>query len=180
MSGSGLSRPPAFVRTLQIVVAAMTAGCILFLAIALVFRGSPAAGVQIPVLTCILSAMALMLVGMRLVVPRIVVAQARAAIRRGIGPSREDNTLDDAPQSDEARNAAKLIGLFVTRTIMAAALLEGAVLMLLVAYLVEGSALSLGFAVVLIAALAAHFPTASGAAAWVEDQARLLDEERSC
>jgi len=168
-----------FIRTLQIIVAAMTAGCVLFLLLALIFRGPPAAVAQIPVLTYILSAMALMLVGMRLVVPRIVVAQARAAIRRGIGQSGEDHALDPTPPPDEALNVAKLVGVYGTRTILAAAMLEGAVFMLLVAYLVEGSALSLGFAVVLIAALTAHFPTASGAAAWVEEQARLLDEERS-
>ena len=45
----------------------------------------------------------------------------------------------------------------MTRTLMAAAMLEGAVLLLAVAYLVEHSPLSLVFALGLLAALAAHF-----------------------
>jgi hypothetical protein len=64
------------------------------------------------------------------------------------------------------------------KTIFAAAVLEGAAILLLIAHLVEDSPLSLGVAIVLIVVLAAHFPTESRVDGWIEDQTRLLDEER--
>jgi len=61
---------------------------------------------------------------------------------------------------------------------MAAAMLEGAVLLLAVAYLVEHSPLSLVFALGLLAALAAHFPARSRVARWLEQQTQLLGQQR--
>jgi hypothetical protein len=63
-----------------------------------------------------------------------------------------------------------LLAVYQMRTIIAAALLEGAVFFMAVAYLLEGHVLALGLGALLALAVAAHFPTAAGVAAWVDEQ----------
>jgi hypothetical protein len=60
-----------------------------------------------------------------------------------------------------------------------AAIIEGATFLMLIAYMTERFTPVLAIAVVLIVAIAAHMPTRSGVVHWIEDQLRLVDEERS-
>ena len=167
----------AVVRTSQIIVGALLAGCVAFLVVALVVVGGPSDSIEPTVLTYIASAFATVLVFVRFVVPGIVVAQARCHIRQGTWKGPSGNLSSNATQQDG--DTGKLIQVFMTRTILAAAVLEGAIFFLLVVYLSERSALSLALAVVLIIILAAGFPTVSRVSGWFEEQSRLLDEERS-
>jgi hypothetical protein len=57
-------------------------------------------------------------------------------------------------------------------------MLEGATFALLIAYLVEGQTVSLIVAVLLIGAMAWRFPTRARLTAWIEEQERLLANER--
>jgi uncharacterized membrane protein len=75
-------------------------------------------------------------------------------------------------------DAGRLMIVYMTTTIMAGAILEGAVFLLLVAYMVEQQVVSLAVAVAILAALAAHVPWQSRVFAWIDGQLRRLDEER--
>jgi hypothetical protein len=179
MPGSSVTPAAVSIRSLQVVVAAMTVGCILFLVVALAVVGGPGNPPEPPIVTYVMLALAGSTVLGRMVVPRIIVAQARRNIRQGHWQyPRRDFSATYGSSGEEAEDAAKLVVVFTTRTIIAAAMLEGAVFALLIAYMLERSSWSLAAAVALIVGLAAYIPTRSRAAAWTEEQKRLLDEER--
>jgi hypothetical protein len=176
MPGSGVDLPAALVRMLQIIVGAMTTGCIFFLIIVLLIAGGPDKSVNpSPVLTYVALVFAAAAVVARVIVPGIVAGQARRRIRQSQGDLPTASTEPTKQHSD----ADRLAHGFAVRTILAAAMLEGAAFLFLVAYMVERTPHSVVFAIILIVALAAHFPTASRAEGWIQHQIRLLDEERS-
>ena len=160
------------VRQLQIIVGALTAGCLFFLAITLVvpMPGGPANG-QVPLVTYVALAFAASALVLRVVVPNLIVSAGLRRIAPGDrgSPSRSSDGRENA-SPDEAELVRTLFGLLQTRTIVAGALLEGSAFFLLVAYLVERSPLALGAALALIIGLALHIPTVGGTAHWVEDQ----------
>ena len=177
MCGSRVTVPVGLVRMLQILVAALTAGCLCFLVVALAVFGGPKDPSEMPVVTYICSAIAVCLVLARFIVPAIFVAQARRKIRLGTWTSPVQHVEADwAKQNDDI---GKLTQVLVSQTIIAAAIIEGAVFLLLLAYFMEQSPLSLVLAVLLIVALAAQIPTAARLESWLEEQMRLLDEERA-
>ncbi len=65
-----------------------------------------------------------------------------------------------------------LAGLYQTTTIVAAAFLEGAAFMNVVAFLLEGNPISLGLAIGLAMGILAMFPSGQRIATWVEMQLR--------
>ena len=85
----------------------------------------------------------------------------------------------EAEWANQNSDIGKMTQVLVSRTIIAAAIPEGAVFLLLTAYFMEQSPLSLILAVLLIVALAAQIPTRSRLEGWLEGQMRLLDEERA-
>ena len=180
MPGSSVGRPAGLVRTLQIIVAAMVAGCCAFMAVLLVVVGVPGNPPRTSDVAYVMLAVAAAMVLARVIVPRIVVAQARRKIREGTWTAPKSNLPaafgDTVWQNSDA---GKLAIVLMTQTIVAAAILEGATFLLLVTYLIEHSPLCLGLAVVLLVALAAHFPTVSSCSTWIDEQLRLLDEERA-
>jgi hypothetical protein len=180
MPGNSIGPSAVLVRTLQIIVGALLSGCLLFLGIVLVVAGGPGNSPNRPMLTYAACAIAAAAVVARAVIPGIIVAQARRRILDGVwNAAQGDRAAGSAGSLDQNGDAGKLAQILMLRTIVAAAILEGAVFLLLIAYLVERWPLSLAFAVVLLVALAALFPTHSRAAGWMQEQMRLLDEERS-
>ena len=177
MCGSCVNAPVGLVRTMQIIVAALTVGCLCFLVVALVVVGGPQEPSEMPVVTYLFSAITVCLVLARFIVPGIFVAQARRKIRQGTWTSPVQHV--EADWAKQNSDIGKLTQVLVSRTIMAAAILEGAAFMLLTAYFVEQSSLSLVLAVLLIVALAAQIPTRSRIEGWLQEQMRLLDEERA-
>jgi hypothetical protein len=179
MSGNGINSPFGLVRTLQIIVAALIVGCGMFMAIVLVVAGSSSKVADPPVITYIALAMAAGAVAARLIIPGIIVAQARRRILSDAQITAQGQPPARKTRSTEQNNdTSKLIQMFLVKTIVAAAILEGAAFFSLIAHLVEHSPLSLYAAIVLIVALAAHFPTQARVDGWIDDQTRLLDEER--
>ena len=79
---------------------------------------------------------------------------------------------------EEAGDAGKLYMLLQSRTIVAAALLESPGFFWGIIHLLTHSPLSLIAAILLILGVAAHFPTRSRVIHWIENQLRLVDEER--
>ncbi len=171
------------VRIGQIIVAGMAAGPTLFLVIVL-WLGSLAnqAGDDTqPLLTWLALGFAAVMVVLRFVIPSIVVGRRRAAIARGVfQPGQGANAPTPQFQQflDRTGDAGLLWLVFLTKTILAGATLEGAALFLLVAYLIEGDALSLVVAAVLILGIVAMMPTRLGVLHWIEDQLRHVEQER--
>ncbi len=75
-------------------------------------------------------------------------------------------------------DAGNLVALYSTARILAWALLEGVIIFLLMAYLLEQVLLSLIVAVVLILRLAYEFPTRARLVYWVDDQLEELGRMR--
>lgn len=156
----------AAVRKLQIVVAAMCAGCLTFLAIAVIV-GRNGQSALVPIVSYIAVGVAVLQLVVRLIVPGIIVAQGRKKILR-------ETTAGES--TDEW--TSKLMPLMMTKTIFAAAILEGATFFLLIAYLVEKTPWVLAFAIALVVGIALHLPTQSSAQAWMDSQLRRLGDER--
>ena len=162
MSADWRDRLPAQLLTLRVIVAAMVSGCVVFAAIALVVAGGQLAEPG-------LFTYAALAMGLSAVVARLVVLPAvdAAAVQR------------IAASGAQADDGIALLAQLQTRTIIGAALLEGPVFLLLVAFLAERSALALVAAGVVLLWLASQFPMHAGAANWIENQLLRVADERS-
>lgn len=155
------------VRTCQIVVAAMVAGCLFFLGIAGWKYMQQQAAAE-PVLdnnSLILVACAIPLIIARFVVPNIMTNAAR---RR----------LSDNHNLTRDELAVGLINVFHIRTVVAAALLEGAAFIAITVFLLFGSMIGVIAAAAIVFALSAVAPTYDRAETWLEEQVRMAEEER--
>jgi hypothetical protein len=177
MRGDGLTIPSRVVRTHQIIIAALTAGCLIFFVIALVVAGRATPSPKPPIVTYVSLAFAIGAVFVRLILPRVYLSSARRQIRQGTWPAVAAPAAPDATEDDQ--NASRLLTAICVRLIISAAILEGATFFLLIAYIAEQSPLSLGVAILLIFLMALHFPTSSRLDAQWQDQIRLFDEERA-
>ena len=72
----------------------------------------------------------------------------------------------------------KLFGVYQTKTIIGAAMIEGAAFLNLVAYLLEGNPITLGLGLGLAVVIAALFPSPSRVANWIEQRLRLMDDNK--
>ncbi|HUT89904.1 MAG TPA: hypothetical protein VMY37_10425 [Thermoguttaceae bacterium] len=178
------------VRVPQIIVAALVAGLLVFLVIVLVVIQQGFAGVPetAPILTCVALAFALSAVLARLIVPNLIVAQGRRNIIQGTwqvpmsaqSQSGYGQTMQQecAQFVERTGDAGRLLFVFQARTIVAAAVLEGPAFFVLITYMIGRSPLALILAVFLILGVALHFPTQSGVIHWIDDQLRLVEQER--
>jgi len=176
------------VRIPQIIVAALVAGCVFFLVVVLLVPGGPgpAAGGDAarpqPVLTWIGLVFVATIAIVRAVVPTVMVRNGRRRIAQGTfqPPQARVKSHQKAQQQlEEMGDAGQLFGLYLIKTIIGAALPEGATFLMLIAFMTERQTLALGVAVALILAVAAHLPTRTGVIHWIEDQLRLVEAERS-
>jgi hypothetical protein len=157
--------PEARVRTMQIIVMALAAGLLMFFVLALFLRGQGQFGPppDVPVISYVMIAFAAVDSIASAVVPGISLAAAR-------------RKLAEEPRRPEGDPSPRWYGLCQTILILRIALLEGAAFGLLVAYLLEGRLWTALLALVLLAAVAAHFPTRSRVDAWVERQRSLAEQ----
>ncbi|MGW8257562.1 MAG: hypothetical protein ACWGMZ_08765 [Thermoguttaceae bacterium] len=168
---------PGRVRVMQIIIGAMFFGCLTFLIIAAFLAAGQHRAVEQPMVTYIALAMAVMIIVPFIVVPRIIVAQGRKKMLRETSPGA--NKSAEQRKELEARRAGALVELYQTKTIVSGALLEGTIFFLTIAYMIEGSPLSVVPAIVLMLVLIAQMPTTGRVANWIQRQLRLIDEERS-
>ena len=173
------------VRVLQIIVAAQLAGVVIFLAvfILIVQQGeAPGANGNLPLVTYVATAFAVGTLFARLIIPAVIVVRGRRSIIHGTWqlPARQDERGQEDLTGFLGRtgDAGKLWFVFFCRTMVAAAIVEGAVFFCLVAYLVEHSPLSLIIGIVLTFGLATHVPTRRGVVHWIEDQLDLIKQQR--
>jgi hypothetical protein len=172
------------VRVEQIVVGALVAGALTFLVVAAVLVSQGAFGPGDEELTWIMNlVLALFLIpdiAARLIVPSIIVAQARRRILAGEwdvpeGPQR----AQVAEMIERTGDAGRLMGVHATKTIVATALVEGVTFFAIIVYMVTQSMFALCVAIVMIAVLALHFPTRNGVLDWIESQLQLMEQERT-
>lgn len=172
------------VVTAQFVVGALVSGCVMFLGVVLVVdfapRPAPAGGNGPDVLTYASVFFALGALFARGVVQTMIASRGRETIVDGsFDASKLDRAQENlAPFLEATGDAGRLWLVFLSRTIVTAAIPEGAAFFCLVAYLLEGSWLSLGLAVLLILSVAVMFPTRRSVIRWIEHQLELVDEQR--
>lgn len=150
--------------TMRIIVFALVMGITSFAVVALIIRESgQGQGNQAPPLLTYLSLFfALMMVPLAFLIPSLMVKASRRQLQSG------------NPTNDETN----LWGLYQTRLIVGAALLEGPAFFLLIAYLQEGHALTLLLAGIFALAILVKFPTQEGVDRWVTEQMEYLEQER--
>ncbi len=171
-------------KTLRIIILAMVMGVFMFGAVAVFVRvgasnDASVAGDGIPILTYIALAFGAMSVLMRLVVPGVIVSASRRKIAGGdFDRSGTCGGVASSRPAADTADAGKLMTVYVLRTIIAGAILEGACLLAIVAHFVDGSIATIVVAGVLAVGILALLPTWTAVEQWLDDQMRLLREER--
>ena len=169
---------------LQVVVGALTAGLLVFLAIIAAIRAANEAKPLGPrVASPRVTPIAVGLAGAGLVasvlVPRAVVAGrgGESPGGPGAGPSRGTAARRCSPRPRPARWPS-WSSIYQTQLMLGAVLTEGPAFLALIAYLLEGSPLALGTTLALLVALIARFPTRARLEHWIEQQFHWLIQER--
>ena len=146
------------VLTSQIIVAALVAGCLfLLLNVLLIVPGKPSSwDVQVirPMTTVGLVA-AFGILAARIIIPGIVTAQMLRQL---------------AQREPEEPDWKDLFGVYQTALIIKAAMLEGAIFLLLIMYILEHSPWTLALAAVFLLMLLMHMPTLPRVDDWIERQ----------
>jgi hypothetical protein len=169
-------------RVLQIIVAAQVAGLVFFLGIILFLnlqnQGKPQGPARdLSILLPLAFVFAAGALAMAVVVPRAITAAARRQIAAGTW---KPNPRGNAPAPDvkETSDEAKLVMVYQTQKIVAVALNEGAAFFALIVYMLDGNALALGLALLLIAAQVVQFPIREKVEQWIDQQAGRIQQER--
>ena len=161
------------VKVLQIIVAAMVAGVVLFLGVVIHSHAGGRLADQPDgtgsLVTYIATGYGVVAVLARTVLASVIVANGRRKIA-------QSHTED--PMSGDDNVVDGLVSLYRVRTIVAAAVLEGSALFCVVAYLIEGESLAAIAAIVLTLLLAGHFPTCGRVAGWIDREQRRIEQER--
>ncbi len=149
------------VRTMQIIVAALAMGVIMFMAVVLTMLDKIAA--RDPFITYIALGFAVLMFAGWIIVPGIVATQARRAM---------------AGLPRDADIVGQLAGVFQTRLIIASAMLEGAAFFNLIASMLEGQYVGLVTAVVLLLIIISQFPTRHRLEVWITHELENIDHMR--
>jgi hypothetical protein len=187
-------------RTVQIIAAAMIAGVVGLLGVAIAIApilGAPAGagGAGRPpaigtmdvgqIITWIAVAFAVVSLPLSFLVSGWIAAQNRrriAAGKWGVPPSLTNaNTLGPpSPFSPEAlkSDTGKLAFVYQIQFILGAAITEGLAFFAGVAYMLAKNPIALGLALVLVVAMAAQFPTPMRVASWIDRQQEWLIQDK--
>jgi hypothetical protein len=177
---SGRDRAPATIRNLQIIIGSLVGGAGTFLLIAAaksIFFDEPADRGEIGLMVYMAFGLALLALVTRAVVPHMVTLAGRRHLARRTSSS----GLVDISTSDDARRvpmADALLNLYVTRTIIGAAIIEAAAFFALVVSVIEAEPICVVLGGVMIVGIALHFPTRARVMQWIDMQQVLLKEER--
>jgi nitric oxide reductase large subunit len=161
---------------MQIIVGAILLGIVAFLGIAVSLRTQPQFQQQpagVPILTYTSAAFTLMMLVLQAVFPGMVATASRRKLATATPPSSANAGLELSPE------VIGLCGIYQTRLIIAAALIEGGAFFCLISYLVEGQWPSLAIAVFCVVVIASKFPTRGRLERWLEAQQEVLQYERS-
>jgi len=163
------------VRTVQIIVAALAMGVLIFASVT-VFQRMNQAPQQDALLAYLAVGFAVTALGMRSVIGGLTVANQRKRIAggtwsidsRGAGSGLPTNVTD----------GDRLLFVFQQKTIIESALLEGAAFFVLISFLIVGQWWSLAVAGMLLMMLVVPFPTYDRVENWVRYQLELMELEK--
>jgi hypothetical protein len=172
--------------TLRIIAVAMIVGLIAFLGIAAFVRAQQR---EMPPgvprrTSAVLTVLAVGLGAAGLVasvtIPGAIAAASRRRIARGTWrPPRPAGRSDVAPPEPEPiGDALKLAYVYQTQWIAGAAINEGPAFFAILAYMLEGGAIALGAALVLVLAMAMRIPSRPRVESWIDQQLQLVAQER--
>jgi hypothetical protein len=166
------------VGTIQIIVCALAAGVITFLAVTILVipQAAQAASPKPPFLTYTSLGMAIVVVVAWLFVPGLAAAGMKKAIIDG--KSDDWGIVKNLPNAAELGYVVPLAVVFQTKTIIAAALLEGAAFFCTVAYLIEHQPIALYVAVALAILILTQIPTLSRFESWLDSESTSLEQMR--
>ncbi|QDT62906.1 hypothetical protein [Calycomorphotria hydatis] len=187
------------VRTMQIIAAALMNGVVVFGIVAFVITGGPKAAEQFPLLSTIAAGFAGFAVFLSIIVGLLIDGRSLGSpVQMGqtgtrlIDRARRDGMPEEAlaefqeecervdEEFAESRHDVWVeltIGGCMTRMIIRYAILEGAAMFNLVAFIIEQQWFSLAVVLVLLGITAFHFPTVSAIRHALEDRARMEDFE---
>jgi hypothetical protein len=172
-------------RTLQVIIAAITIGAVLFMAIAAALRWTGQVDVppgDPPIVTIVLLILAVLAGVAAFAVPAKLVDRQRRRIAAGTwtaGSGGHQGSADIADLLKRTGDTGKLWLVFHTKSLVGAAFLEAAAFTSIVAYLIHGHPILLGVvAAIFVLLLAAQFPTEGRLDQWLDDQLRRLEQER--
>jgi hypothetical protein len=172
--------PAPIIRVAQIITIALALGVSIFLAVAVLVlrRGRPfAADPWDP--SSPMTAMALVFAAAALVGHAVIQGVMVNGQRRGLAQGKLPEGMDEGPMaSRKATETAALLAIFQTGHIVGSAMLEGAAFFATIVYFLEGKAVALLAALVLVGAILAKFPTRTRVEEWLDRQAALLQQER--
>ncbi len=173
-----------FVRTSQIIIAALTMGPTTFLVVAGVLVAQGVFDAQDDSLFFLLHGVLIALVVVEMIiwmiVPNAMVAQGRRRIAAGHRtPSAGAGAVDFGAFIERTGDAGHLMVLFQTKTIVSAALFEGIAFFAIIVFMVTQSMIALGIAIAMILGVMLLFPTHSAVSHWIDDQLAMLQQERS-
>ena len=168
---------PARLRVMQIIIGAMTIGCIFLFAVILAISFPIARMSETHSFTYIALGIAFVVLILRSFFPTLVVVAGRRQIRRNFREASEtQGARMQAQRFDQLEDEAgrRLIDLLQGKILVGAALMEGSAFLSLISYLPERSPISLAVAAIMIVFLTLHFPTGDRASNWIENQLQLL------
>jgi hypothetical protein len=163
---------------MRIIIVALVLGLAVFCGIAVVVRemGNMPAPPATPLLTYLSFAWAaLMLAGSFIVPVGFMVGQRRRLAQ--VDYPTELAHPETAPTDPAV--AGMWLGMYHVQLVMGAAMLEGAGFFLLIAYMIEGTVLSLAAGIVFIVLMAVRFPTRARVERWMDKQRGWLMEQRA-
>jgi hypothetical protein len=170
VSPSGQAIIAPVVRVGQIIVAALVGGVLIFLVVALALGRAPANLAGAPPKLILTYYVAPVVVGTNLILAFVLPGQMVARVRRQLARDAESIKPDEDLQP--------LLAAYQTQMIVGAALCESAAFFASICYLVEGAMIAIPVALLALALVAFHFPTARRVEQWVDLQRELIEAER--
>jgi hypothetical protein len=171
---------PKKVLVLKILVGALFSGCLVMLAVMLGVSASFDPSPDLEILVYVGLAVAAAALFARAVVPALLLAAGRRSILAKLRKEAENRSEGTrSPDFDALENEAAnhLAAMLHGKTLVGAAILEGAAMLSILLYLFVRSPISLAAAVVLAFSILLSFPTFGRVSAWIEDQMQLLKDE---
>jgi hypothetical protein len=167
------------VRIMQIIWAALLAGTLTLLVVAVIMvqtRGPLLPPGNPPIVSLLALGVSIAILAAWRMVPPMTVKAARWRIAQGqwSPPGPQYGRAAPMPATD----AEKLLHVYQTQLLIGMALLEGAAFFASIAYWQEGAAWVLGLAIALCLLLALQFPTRIRVEQWLEEQLVLLEQAR--
>lgn len=165
----------AAARMLQIINIGLLTGAITFGAFAVLTAQEPQDGLGIMTIIAVADAVAMMVAWF--VVPLVIVAKQRPRIADLLSETPLEPSADAQAMADSAAYR-QLLGVYQTKSIIAAAILEGTIFLCAMAYWMEGHPIALMVGGAFLMFMIVTIPTAARIENWVEGEVAAIEQMR--